>query len=310
VDNTLDKFKRRNIVMEIKAQQVKALREKTGAGMMDCKKALSECNGNMEEAMNYLREKGIAKSAKKESRIAAEGLANIFIDGNKAVILEVNCETDFVSKNENFISFIDELADVLLKENPKDMDAANELKLGSETVNEKLIALTAKIGEKLSFRRFEVVEKKDDEVFGSYLHMGGKIASLVVLKGNKEDVAKDVAMQDAAMAPVGVTREDIPEEMVNREKEVIKEQIKNDEKNKGKSDDIIDKMSVGRLNKFFKEVCLVEQEFIKDSSLTVEKYVKENDSEIVKAVRYQVGEGIEKKQEDFASEVMSQINNA
>ncbi len=296
--------------MEIKAQQVKALREKTGAGMMDCKKALSECNGNMEEAMNYLREKGIAKSAKKESRIAAEGLANIFIDGNKAVILEVNCETDFVSKNENFISFIDELADVLLKENPKDMDAANELKLGSETVNEKLIALTAKIGEKLSFRRFEVVEKKDDEVFGSYLHMGGKIASLVVLKGNKEDVAKDVAMQDAAMAPVGVTREDIPEEMVNREKEVIKEQIKNDEKNKGKSDDIIDKMSVGRLNKFFKEVCLVEQEFIKDSSLTVEKYVKENDSEIVKAVRYQVGEGIEKKQEDFASEVMSQINNA
>ena len=294
----------------INASDVKELREKTGAGMMDCKKALIEVNGDMEKAIDWLREKGIAKAEKKASRIAAEGLSQVKIDGNKAVILEVNCETDFVSKNENFISFIDELADVLLKENPKDMDAANELKLGSETVNEKLIALTAKIGEKLSFRRFEVVEKKDDEVFGSYLHMGGKIASLVVLKGNKEDVAKDVAMQDAAMAPVGVTREDIPEEMVNREKEVIKEQIKNDEKNKGKSDDIIDKMSVGRLNKFFKEVCLVEQEFIKDSSLTVEKYVKENDSEIVKAVRYQVGEGIEKKQEDFASEVMSQINNA
>ncbi len=294
----------------INASDVKELREKTGAGMMDCKKALTEVNGDMEKAIDWLREKGIAKAEKKASRIAAEGLSQVKIDGNKAVILEVNCETDFVSKNENFISFIDELADVLLKENPKDMDAANELKLGDETVNEKLIALTAKIGEKLSFRRFEVVEKKDDEVFGSYLHMGGKIASLVVLKGNKEDVAKDVAMQDAAMAPVGVTREDIPEEMVNREKEVIKEQIKNDEKNKGKSDDIIDKMSVGRLNKFFKEVCLVEQEFIKDSSLTVEKYVKENDSEIVKAVRYQVGEGIEKKQEDFASEVMSQINNA
>ncbi len=294
----------------INASDVKELREKTGAGMMDCKKALTEVNGDMEKAIDWLREKGIAKAEKKASRIAAEGLSQVKIDGNKAVILEVNCETDFVSKNENFISFIDELADVLLKENPKDMDAANELKLGSETVNEKLIALTAKIGEKLSFRRFEVVEKKDDEVFGSYLHMGGKIASLVVLKGNKEDVAKDVAMQDAAMAPVGVTREDIPEEMVNREKEVIKEQIKNDEKNKGKSDDIIDKMSVGRLNKFYKEVCLVEQEFIKDSSLTVEKYVKENDSEIVKAVRYQVGEGIEKKQEDFASEVMSQINNA
>jgi len=294
----------------IKASDVKELREKTGAGMMDCKKALTEVDGDMEKAVDWLREKGIAKAEKKASRIAAEGLSQVKIDGNKAVILEVNCETDFVSKNENFISFIDELADVLLKNSPKDMDEANELKIGDETVAEKVISLTAKIGEKLSFRRFEVVEKSDDEVFGSYLHLGGKIGSLVVLKGNNEEVAKDVAMQDAAMAPVGVTREDIPEELVNREKEVIKEQIKNDEKNKNKPDDIIEKMSVGRLNKFYKEVCLTEQEFIKDSSYTVDKYVKENDSEIVKAIRYQVGEGIEKKEEDFASEVMSQINNA
>ncbi len=294
----------------ISASDVKELREKTGAGMMDCKKALTEVNGDMEKAVDWLREKGIAKAEKKASRIAAEGLAQVKIDGDKAVILEVNCETDFVSKNENFISFIDELADALLKENPKDMDKANEMKLGKETVSEKLIALTAKIGEKLSFRRFEVVEKSKDEVFGSYLQMGGKIASLVVLKGTNEEVAKDVAMQDAAMSPVGVSREDIPEEMVNREKDVIKEQIKNDEKNKGKPEEIIEKMSVGRLNKFYKEVCLLEQEFIKDSSLTIEKYVKENDSEIVKAIRYQVGEGIEKKEEDFASEVMSQINNA
>ena len=212
----------------ISASDVKELREKTGAGMMDCKKALTEVDGDMEKAIDWLREKGIAKAEKKASRIAAEGLSQVKIDGNKAVILEVNCETDFVSKNENFISFIDELADVLLKENPKDMDAANELKLGNETVSEKLIALTAKIGEKLSFRRFEVVEKKDDEVFGSYLHMGGKITSLVVLKGSNEEVAKDVAMQDAAMSPVGVTREDIPEDMVNREKEIIKEQIISD----------------------------------------------------------------------------------
>ncbi len=294
----------------IKASDVKELREKTGAGMMDCKKALTEVDGDMEKAVDWLREKGIAKAEKKASRIAAEGLSQVKIDGNKAVILEVNCETDFVSKNENFISFIDELADVLLKNSPKDMDEANELKIGDETVAEKVISLTAKIGEKLSFRRFEVVEKSDNEVFGSYLHLGGKIGSLVVLKGNNEEVAKDVAMQDAAMAPVGVTREDIPEELVNREKEVIKEQIKNDEKNKNKPDDIIEKMSVGRLNKFYKEVCLTEQEFIKDSSYTVDKYVKENDSEIVKAIRYQVGEGIEKKEEDFASEVMSQINNA
>ena len=292
----------------IKASDVKELREKTGAGMLDCKKALEEVNGDMEKAIDWLREKGIAKAAKKESRIAAEGLAQVKIDNNKAVILEVNCETDFVSKNENFISFIDDLANVLLKENPKDMDSANELKIDDETVSEKLIALTAKIGEKLSFRRFEIVEKNDDEVFGSYLHMGGKIASLVVLKGSNESLAKDIAMQDAAMAPVGVTREDIPEDMVTREKEVIKEQIKNDEKNKGKPDDIIEKMSIGRLNKFYKEVCLLEQDFIKDSSLTIEKYVKDNSSEVIKAIRYQVGEGIEKREENFAEEVMSQIN--
>ena len=292
----------------IKASDVKELREKTGAGMLDCKKVLEEVNGDMEKAIDWLREKGIAKAAKKESRIAAEGLAQVKIDNNKAVILEVNCETDFVSKNENFISFIDDLANVLLKENPKDMDSANELKIDDETVSEKLIALTAKIGEKLSFRRFEIVEKNDDEVFGSYLHMGGKIASLVVLKGSNESLAKDIAMQDAAMAPVGVTREDIPEDMVTREKEVIKEQIKNDEKNKGKPDDIIEKMSIGRLNKFYKEVCLLEQDFIKDSSLTIEKYVKDNSSEVIKAIRYQVGEGIEKREENFAEEVMSQIN--
>ncbi len=294
----------------IKASDVKELREKTGAGMMDCKKALTEVDGDMEKAIDWLREKGIAKAEKKASRIAAEGLGTVKIDGNKAVILEVNCETDFVASNENFTGFIDELAEALLKNNPKDMDEANELDLGGETVSERVISLTAKIGEKLSFRRFEVVEKKDDEIFGSYLHLGGKIASLVVLNGGNEEVAKDVAMQDAAMSPVGVTREDIPEEMVEREKEVIKEQIKNDEKNAKKPEDVIEKMAVGKLNKFYKEVCLVEQEFIKDSSLTIEKYLESNKATIVKAVRYAVGEGIEKKQEDFASEVMSQIQNA
>ena len=294
----------------IKASDVKELREKTGAGMMDCKKALTEVDGDMEKAVDWLREKGIAKAEKKASRIAAEGLATVKVDGNKAVILEVNCETDFVASNENFTGFIDELADALLKNNPKDMDEANELDLGGETVSERVISLTAKIGEKLSFRRFEIVDKKAKEIFGSYLHLGGKIASLVVLKGGNDEVAKDVAMQDAAMSPVGVTREDIPEEMVEREKEVIKEQIKNDEKNAKKPEDVIEKMAVGKLNKFYKEVCLTEQEFIKDSSLTIEKYLESNKASIVKAVRYAVGEGIEKKQEDFASEVMSQIQNA
>lgn len=294
----------------IKASDVKELREKTGAGMMDCKKALTETKGDMEKAVDWLREKGIAKAEKKASRIAAEGLSQIKIDGNNAVILEVNCETDFVASNEQFTNFIDELAKALLDNEVETMEEAMELKLGEETVNERLINLTAKIGEKLSFRRFEKVEKDDTEVFGSYLHLGGKIASLVVLRGADEITAKEVAMQDAAMSPVAVRREDVPEEMVEREKEVIKEQIKNDEKNNGKPEEIIEKMATGRLNKFFKEVCLIEQEYIKDSSLTVGDFVKNNDGEIVKAIRYQVGEGIEKKQEDFASEVMSQINNA
>ena len=294
----------------IKASDVKELREKTGAGMMDCKKALTETKGDMEKAVDWLREKGIAKAEKKASRIAAEGLSQIKIDGNNAVILEVNCETDFVASNEQFTNFIDELAKVLLDNEVETMEEAMELKLGEETVNERLINLTAKIGEKLSFRRFEKVEKDDTEVFGSYLHLGGKIASLVVLRGADEITAKEVAMQDAAMSPVAVRREDVPEEMVEREKEVIKEQIKNDEKNNGKPEEIIEKMATGRLNKFFKEVCLIEQEYIKDSSLTVGDFVKNNDGEIVKAIRYQVGEGIEKKEEDFASEVMSQINNA
>ena len=293
-----------------KASDVKELREKTGAGMMDCKKALTETKGDMEKAVDWLREKGIAKAEKKASRIAAEGLSQIKIDGNNAVILEVNCETDFVASNEQFTNFIDELAKVLLDNEVETMEEAMELKLGEETVSERLINLTAKIGEKLSFRRFEKVEKDDTEVFGSYLHLGGKIASLVVLRGADEITAKEVAMQDAAMSPVAVRREDVPEEMVEREKEVIKEQIKNDEKNNGKPEEIIEKMATGRLNKFFKEVCLIEQEYIKDSSLTVGDFVKNNDGEIVKAIRYQVGEGIEKKEEDFASEVMSQINNA
>ncbi len=295
----------------IKASDVKELREKTGAGMMDCKKALTEVNGDMEKAIDWLREKGIAKAEKKASRIAAEGLAEAASNDNEAIIFEVNCETDFVTKNEKFVALMTELRDALMFSKVKTVEEANELKLeDGKTIEERIVELTATIGEKISFRRFERVEKKDDEVFGIYSHMGGKIIALVVLKGDDKDVARDVAMQTAAMAPVGVTREDIPEDMVNREKDVIKEQIKNDEKNKGKPDDIIEEMSVGRLNKFYKEVCLLEQEFIKDSALTVDKYVKEHNSEVVSAIRYQVGEGIEKKQEDFASEVMSQINNA
>ena len=248
---------------------VKELREKTGAGMMDCKKALEATEGNMEKAVDWLREKGIAKAEKKESRIAAEGICQIKTDKNKCVIVEVNSETDFVAKNPEFTGFVDEVVDALLKGKAKTNEEALELKLGKETVQERLVALVAKIGEKISFRRFEKITKKSDEIFGTYKHMGGKIGTVVVLKGANEEVAKDVAMQAAAMSPIAVNRDGVPQEMVDHEKEVIKAEIKNDPKNANKPDNIIEKMSTGRLAKFYKENCLVEQEFIKDSSILV-----------------------------------------
>lgn len=289
-----------------KASDVKELRDKTGAGMLDCKKALEATNGNMNEAIDWLREKGISKAEKKASRVAAEGLCKIVTDGNKAVILEVNSETDFVAKNEEFTNFVDYLANTILANNLKTHEEVLSFDDNGETIEAKLVALTAKIGEKLSFRRHELVEKNDNEVFGSYLHMGGKIGALVVLANTSSEVAKDVAMHVAAMAPVCATRSDVPADMVNHESKVIKEQVMNE----GKPADIAEKMVTGRLNKFYKEICLEEQEFIKDSSVNVGTFVKNNGGSIVSMIRYAVGEGIEKKEENFADEVMSQINNA
>ena len=292
-----------------KASDVKELREKTGAGMMDCKKALEACEGNQDKAVDWLREKGIAKAAKKESRIAAEGLTEAVAEKNEAIIFEVNCETDFVTKNDKFHDLIAELKEALMSSKCKDIEEAKELKLkDGKTISERIVELTATIGEKISFRRFERISKNKDEVFGIYSHMGGRITSVVVLKGANEEVARDVAMQAAAMNPIAVNRDSVPEDVVAHEKEMIKAEMKNDEKNKNKPEDILDKMAVGKLGKFFKENCLVEQAFIKDSSLTVEKYVKENNGEVVSMVRFAVGEGIEKRQENFAEEVMSQIN--
>ena len=290
--------------MEITASMVKELREATGAGMMDCKKALSECNGNMDEAANWLREKGIAKSAKKESRIAAEGLANIYVDGNKAVILEVNSETDFVSKNEEFKAMIDEIGNAILNSDAKTMDDALALKSSEGTISDLIVAKVAKIGEKLSFRRFEVIEKTDADNFGTYLHMGGKIAVVVVTEGATEDVAKDVAMQAAAMKPKYVFVEDVPANEVEEEKKVLKEQAMNE----GKPAEIAEKMVAGRINKFYKEICLTKQAFIKDGDIDVETYVKNNKGTIKSMVRYEVGEGMQKREDNFAEEVMNQVN--
>ena len=292
----------------IKASDVKELREKTGAGMLDCKKALEANNGDMEKSIDWLREKGIAKAAKKESRIAAEGLTEATTDGNNAVILEVNCETDFVAQNDEFKKLVSSIMKTLLNNDAKTVEEANELTIvdGSETIGDAIVNFTAKIGEKISFRRFEKFTKTDSQNFGIYSHMGGKITSLVVLDGTSTEVAKDVAMHVAAMNPTAIKRDEVPAELVERESHVIKEQVMQE----GKPEAIAEKMVTGRLNKFYKEICLEEQAFIKDSGMSVLDYVKSNNGSIVKMVRFAVGEGIEKKEEDFASEVMSQIENA
>ena len=287
----------------VDAKTVAQLRAKTGAGMMDCKKALSETNGDINAAIDYLREKGIAKAAKKESRIAAEGLANVYINGNKAVILEINSETDFVSKNEEFTSMLDTIGNTILNSNAKTVEEALELPCEEGTIKDLIIAKTAKIGEKLSLRRIEVVEKTDDETFGSYLHMGGKIAVLTVLTGANEEVAKDVAMQAAAMKPEFVREDEIPTDRVEKERAIFKEQAMNE----GKPAEIAEKMVEGRLKKFFKEICLVSQSFIKNGDIDVATYVKNNGGEVKSMIRYEVGEGMEKRNDNFAEEVMNQV---
>ncbi len=286
------------------ASDIKSLRERTGAGMLDCKKALEESQGNIDKAIDWLREKGISKAAKKESRIAAEGLSEIIIKDNKAVILEVNSETDFVAKNDEFKNFVNTVGNTIVESNAKTMDEALNLSTEQGTINEYLINLVAKIGEKISFRRFEVVTKNDDEVFGSYSHMGGKICVLTVLKGANSEVARDVSMHVAAMRPSYIRSSEVPEDVLEHEKGIIKEQAINE----GKPADIAEKMVSGRINKFFKDVCLVEQPFVKDPDISVGDYVKNNGGEIVTMVRYEVGEGIEKRKDDFASEVMNQVN--
>lgn len=289
--------------MNISASMVKELREKTGAGMMDCKKALVETNGDMEKAIDYLREKGISKAAKKAERIAAEGLSNIYIKGNDAVVVELNSETDFVAKNAEFKELLDKIGNTILENSVTSMEEALNTKCGDETINDLIVNATAKIGEKISLRRFEKVTKTDSQVFGSYLHMGGKISSLTIIEGGNEEVARDVAMQAAAMRPQYINIESVPAEDLEREKAVIKEQVINE----GKKPEFDDKIVEGRIRKFYEETVLEEQAFIKDSGLTVKAYLENNKATLVKLVKYEVGEGMEKRNDDFAAEVMSQI---
>ena len=288
----------------ITANMVKELREATGAGMLDCKKALTETNGNMEEAITWLREKGISKAAKKQTRIAAEGLAKAKVEGNKAVIVEVNSETDFVAKNPEFTGLVDLIATAILSSNVKTVEEVMKLEVEGNTIENIIIDKTATIGEKLSFRRFELVEKEDNQVFGTYSHMGGKIVTLAVLEGTDEEVAKDVAMQIAAMRPLYLDKDSVPTERVEKEREILTEQAENEGLDANKLPMIVN----GRLNKFFEEICLVDQGFVKENKMKVSKYVESKNMKILSFVRYEVGEGMEKKEENFADEVAKQIN--
>ena len=286
----------------ISASLVKELRELTGAGMLDCKKALEACDGDKEKAVDWLREKGISKAAKKASRIAAEGKADILINGNNAVIVEVNSETDFVAKNSEFTGLVEDILNSIMNNDPKTVEDVLKLSVNGETVEDLIINKTAKIGEKLSLRRFAKLTKNDNETFGSYIH-GGRIAVLTVIEGGNEEVAKHVSMQAASMRPQYVRISDVPEEVVAREAEVLKEQAMNE----GKPADIAEKMVQGRLHKFYKEICLEEQEFILNGDINVKTYVKNNGGTIKEMVRYEVGEGMEKREENFAEEVAKQI---
>lgn len=288
----------------ITANMVKELREATGAGMLDCKKALTETNGNMEEAITWLREKGISKAAKKQTRIAAEGLAKAKVEGNKAVIVEVNSETDFVAKNPEFTGLVDLIATAILSSNVKTVEEVMKLEVEGNTIENIIIDKTATIGEKLSFRRFELVEKEDNQVFGTYSHMGGKIVTLAVLEGTDEEVAKDVAMQIAAMRPLYLDKDSVPTERVEKEREILTEQADNEGLDANKLPMIVN----GRLNKFYEEVCLLDQGFVKENKMKVSKYVESKNMKVLSFVRYEVGEGMEKREENFADEVAKQMN--
>lgn len=293
--------------MAISAKLVKELREKTGAGMMDCKKALEACDGDLEASFDWLREKGIAKAAKKADRIAAEGLTAFVMDGNAAAIVEVNSETDFVAKNAEFQELVANVAAIIVKNQPADLEVALKLDVDGKDLETVIAEKSGKIGEKLSLRRFVVMNKADDEVFGAYLHMGGKMSALVKASGIDETKAKDVAMQVAAINPQYIDRSAIPAEVLDRELTVLKAQAMEENANaaKPKPENIIEKMVQGRLNKNLQEICLVDQAFIKDSDLTVAKYL--GNGKVLEMVRFEVGEGMEKREENFAEEVAAQM---
>ncbi|HCD9101870.1 TPA: elongation factor Ts [Staphylococcus aureus] len=289
----------------ISAKLVKELREKTGAGMMDCKKALTETDGDIDKAIDYLREKGIAKAAKKADRIAAEGLVHVETKGNDAVIVEINSETDFVARNEGFQELVKEIANQVLDTKAETVEALMETTLpNGKSVDERIKEAISTIGEKLSVRRFAIRTKTDNDAFGAYLHMGGRIGVLTVVEGSTdEEAARDVAMHIAAINPKYVSSEQVSEEEINHEREVLKQIALNE----GKPENIVEKMVEGRLRKYLQEICAVDQDFVKNPDVTVEAFLKTKGGKLVDFVRYEVGEGMEKREENFADEVKGQM---
>ncbi len=287
------------------AQLVKELRERTGAGMMDCKKALEATGEDMDKAIDWLRENGIAKAAKKGDRVASEGLTKIYEEGNKAILLELNSETDFVAKNEQFLELLDKLAENILKSDAKTVEEASTITIEGETINDIIINATATIGEKISLRRFEVLTKNDDEQFVTYSHMGGRIGVVVVVKGDNEETSRQVAMHIAASNPQYLDETQIDPEVLKHEEEILRKEALNE----GKPENIVDNMVKGRMQKFKKEICLLDQPFVIDPDLTVQKALENNGLVITSFARYEVGEGIEKEEVDFAAEVAAQLNN-
>jgi elongation factor Ts len=292
--------------MAVTAQMVKELREKTGAGMMDCKKALVQTDGDIDAAIDFLREKGLSSASKKADRIAAEGITNILVKGNEAVIYEVNAETDFVAKNEGFQTLVKELGEHLIDTKPATIEEATASTMSNGlTVADHISNAIAKIGEKITLRRFEVRTKTDADSFGPYLHMGGRISVLVVLENSTNaDAARDIAMHIAALNPKYVSRDEVSADEVEHERKVLTEQALNE----GKPENIVAKMVEGRLGKYFEDVCLLDQAFVKNSDQKVRDFAASTGGSVKEFIRYEVGEGIEKREDNFADEVMSQVN--
>ena len=293
----------------ITAQMVKELREKTSAGMLDCKKALAATDGNMEEAVTWLREKGIAKAVKKESAVAAEGLCSYRISGNKCVVFELNSQTDFVAQNEKFLNLLDKVGEILVSSNATNTEEALALDVDGKDLNTIILDASGVIGEKITLRRVGVIEKNSDEVFGAYKHMKGRIVTITVLAGNEDVVAKDIAMHVAALNPKYISSKDIPADVIEKEREIILAAALNENANapKPKPENIIaERIVPGRLEKNLKEICLLSQQFVKNPDQTVEAYVQGAKSKVVHFVRLEVGEGIERQVNDFAAEVAAQ----